>query len=93
MPASTSRLAAASLPVTSPIRRGRRGKTPLAGGVEEPFGGEPLLQPLERGEVRAEAEPLDRQRAQAEVAPGLEELGSAEDVRSPSARSSRSASN
>ena len=53
---------------------------PLPIGGEEPLGGELLLPPLERGQVGAQPEPLDRQRAQPEVAPLLEELRAAEDV-------------
>ena len=77
---STSRLAAASLPVTSPIRRGSARQRPLALGREEPLGGELALQPLERGEVVAEPEALDRERAQAEVAARFEQLRPAVDV-------------
>ena len=77
---STSRRAAASLPVTSPIRRGKRGSGRLRAGVEEPFGGQRLLQPLDRGQVRAEPEPLEREGAQPELALGGEELGPAEHV-------------
>ena len=77
---STSRFAAASLPVTSPIRRGQPRQRALPLGREQPFGRELRLQPLERREVRAEAEALDRERAQAEVAALLEQLGPAEDV-------------
>ena len=77
---STSRLAAASLPVTRPIRRGRRGSGRLRAVGEQPLGGELRLQPLERGEVGAEPEALDRERPQAEVAPLLPELGPPVDV-------------
>ena len=77
---STSRLAAASLPVTSPIRRGRRGSGRLRSAREEALGGELPLQALERGEMVAEAEALDREGPQAEVARGLEQLGPPEDV-------------
>ena len=77
---STSRFAAASLPVTSPIRRGKRGSGRLRLSSNSPSRGELLLQPLERGEVRAEAEALDRQRPQAQLAALLVELGAAEDV-------------
>ena len=55
-------------------------KRPLALGGEEPLGGELALQPLERREVRAEAEPLDRQCAQPEVAARLEEVRPPVDV-------------
>ena len=68
------------MPVTSPIRRGRSGSGALALGREEALGRELRLQPLERREVRADAEALDRERAQAEVAALLVELGPAEDV-------------
>ena len=77
---STSRLAAASLPVTSPIRRGKRGSGRLRRLVEQAFACELLLQPLERREVRAEAEALDRQRFEPQLAALLVELGAAEDV-------------
>ena len=77
---STSRFAAASLPVTSPIRRGKQRQRALALGGEEPFGGELRLQPLERGEMRADAEALDRERPQPELAALLVELRPAEDV-------------
>ena len=66
--ASTSFFAAASLPVTSPIASRQARQRSLAAGVEEPFRGELLLQPLERGEVVAEAEALDREGPQPEVA-------------------------
>jgi hypothetical protein len=49
------------------------GERALAGRREETFGGKSLLEPLERGEVRAEAEALDRERAQPELAACLEE--------------------
>ena len=61
-----------------PARQQRQRALPLGG--EEPLGGELRLQPLERGEVRADAEALDRERAHAVVAALLEELGPAEDV-------------
>src|SRR5207237_6663465 len=47
---------------------------------EHTFRGQLLLQPLERGEVVAEPEPLERESPQAEVALRLEELWPAEDV-------------
>ena len=72
--AITSRFAAASLPVTRPIRRGSRGSGALPLGGEQPLVGELPLQPLERREVLAEAEALDRERAQPEVAALLEQL-------------------
>ena len=53
---------------------------PLALGREEALVGELALEALQRGEVVAEAEALDREGAQAEVAAGLEELGTPEDV-------------
>ena len=77
---STSRLAAASLPVTSPISRGIRGSGRLRVGGEQALGGELLLQPLERGEVRAEPVALDRERPEVEVAPLLVQLRTAVDV-------------
>ena len=67
-------MAAASFPVTSPMRRGRSGQRPLALGGEEALGRELALQPLERREVVAEPEALERERAQAEVAARLEQL-------------------
>jgi hypothetical protein len=76
---STSRFAAASLPVTRPIRRGSSGSGTLA--LEHSFGGELLLQPLERRQVVAEPEALDRERAHAVVALRLEQLGAPEHVR------------
>ena len=53
---------------------------PLALGGEEALGRELLLQPLERREVGAEPEALDRERAQVEVAALLVELRPAVDV-------------
>src|SRR5207247_11076883 len=49
-------------------------------GRDQPFRSELPLQPLERREVVAEAEALDRERTQAEVGALLEELRAAEDV-------------
>ena len=48
--------------------------------LEHAFGSELLLQPLERGEMVADPEALDRQSAHAEVALCLEQLRSAEHV-------------
>ena len=62
------------------MRRGKQRQRPLALGGEEPLGGELALQPLERRQVRAEAEALDRERAQPEVAARGEELRPPEDV-------------
>ena len=59
-------------------REARQGA--LARLVEQPFAGELLLQPLERGQVGAEADALDRQRAQAKLAALLVELRAAEDL-------------
>ena len=56
------------------------GERPLVGVVEQPLRGELRLQPLERGEVSAEAEALDRQRLEPQLAALLVELGPAEDV-------------
>ena len=57
------------------VRRSRfAGKGSLSLGGEEPFLRELLLQALERREVLAEPEALDRKRAEAEVAACLEEL-------------------
>ena len=53
---------------------------PLPLGREQPLGGELLLQPLERREVRAEPEALDRERAQVEVAALLVQLRPPVDV-------------
>ena len=72
-------MAAASFPVTSPTRRGKRGSGRLR-RLEEALGRELLLQPLERREVVAEPEALDRERAEAEVAARLEELRPPVDV-------------
>jgi hypothetical protein len=52
----------------------------LALRCEEPFRREPLLQPLQRGEVGAGAVALDREHAEPEVAALLEELGPSVDV-------------
>src|SRR5207247_11197113 len=48
--------------------------------LDDAFRCELLLQALERGEVVSEPEPLDRERAHAEIAACLKELGSPEDV-------------
>ena len=77
---STSCFAAASLPVTSPISRGKRGSGRLRSAAKRPFGRERALQPLERGEVRAEAEALDREHLEPQLAALLVELRAAEDV-------------
>ena len=53
---------------------------PLARVGEEALGGEGRLQALERGEVGADAEALDRERAELELAALLVELRPAEDV-------------
>ena len=53
---------------------------PLALGGEETLGGERALEPLERCEMRAETETLDRQHLQPQLAALLVELGAAEDV-------------
>ena len=52
----------------------------LAGGVEETLRGQRLLQPLDRGQVLAEPEPLQRERAEVGTRPWREELGPAEHV-------------
>ncbi len=52
----------------------------LARVVEEPLGRERALQPLERREVRPDAEALDRQCLQAQLAALRVELGAPEDV-------------
>ncbi len=77
---STSRLAAASLPVTSPIAPRESRQRVACARREEPFGGELPLQALEGGEMVAEAEALDREGPQPKVAAGLEQLGTPEDV-------------
>ena len=77
---STSRFAAASLPVTSPISRGNRGSGALARSARTALRRRASLQPLERREVRAEPVALDRQRLQPQLATLLVELGPAEDV-------------
>ena len=56
------------------------GQRALAALVEQPLRRELLLQPLERGEVRAEAEALDRERLEPQLAALLVELRPAEDV-------------
>src|SRR5262249_24705482 len=58
----------------------------LAALLEDPLGAELLLQPLERGEVLAEAEPLDRERAQSQLALLLPQLRPAVDVDALSVR-------
>ncbi len=77
---STSRFAAASLPVTRPISLGKRGSGRLRSAREESLGRELLLQPLECSEMRADAEALDRQHLQTQLAALLVQLGPAEDV-------------
>ena len=75
---NTSRFAAASFPVTSPIRRGMQRQRPLA--LEHALGGELPLQTFERGEMVAEPEALDRERAHTEVASRFEQLRPSEHV-------------
>ena len=71
----TSRFAAASFPVTSPILRGRNGSgASLRDPAKSPSPRELLLQPLERREVVALAEALERERAQLELALRREQL-------------------
>ena len=53
---------------------------PLPRRVEQPLGCECALQPLERHEVCAEPEALDRQRSQSQLAALLVQLRAAEDV-------------
>src|SRR4030095_4710959 len=48
------------------------GQGTLAGRGEQPFVGELALEPLERGEMVTQPEPLDRQRPEPEVATRLE---------------------
>ena len=89
----TSRFAAASLPVTRPMRRGSWGVAALFGG-EELLRGELPLEALECRQVVAEAEAFDREGAEAELAASLEEPGRPYTwTRSPLTRSRRSASN
>ena len=63
-----------------PDPAGEERERPLALGGEQALGRERLLQPLDPGEGRAEADRLERERAEAEAAARLEELGPAEDV-------------
>ena len=58
----------------------------LSLGREEPFGRELLLEPLERGEVGAEAEALDREHLEAQLALLRPHLGAAVDVDSLAVR-------
>src|SRR5439155_24673711 len=58
----------------------QEGQRPLPLRREEALGGELLLQALQGREVRPEAEALDRQRAQPELAALLEEAGPPVDV-------------
>ena len=62
------------------MRRGSRGSGRLRSSREQSLAGELRLQSLDRGEVRADAEALDRQRAQAKLAARFVQLGTAEDV-------------
>ena len=68
-------MAAASFPVTSPMRAGRSGSGRLRSAAKSPSAASLRLQPLERGEVVAEAEALERERAQPELAARLVQLG------------------
>ena len=63
---------------SDPARKARQ--RALARGVEEPLVGELLLQPLDRGQMRAEPEALERECAQPELAFRREELGPPEHV-------------
>ena len=63
--------------MSTPTARGKRGSAALALGGEQPFRGERPLQPLDRGEVVAEPEALDRRDAEGQLALGLVELGPA----------------
>ena len=54
--------------------RRQQGHRPLAFSGEKPFGGQLRLQALERGQVLAEPEALERERPQAELAARLEQL-------------------
>ena len=58
----------------------KTGQRALVGGVEEPFVGELLFQPLDRGQMRTESEALERECAQPELAFRREELGTPEHV-------------
>ena len=55
------------------------GQGALALGREQPLGGEHPLEALDRGEMVAEPDSLDRARAEAELALGLVDLGLALD--------------
>ena len=59
----------------NPIRPGRNGSRRLRRRVEEPLGGQHLLQPFEAGQQLAEADLADLVGAQAQRAPGREEVG------------------
>ena len=61
-----------------PPRQERQPPLPLRG--EQALGGELLLQALQRGQVLADPEPLERERAEAELALRLVELWAAVDV-------------
>ena len=77
---TTSRLAAASLPQTSPIDAGQERQRPLALGGEQALGGEPHAHLLDPAQQLAEAELLDRVRPEAELALRLPQLAAAERV-------------
>ena len=64
---------------------------PLALGREQPFRRELLLQPLERGQVLAQAEALDRERPQPQLALRLEQLRPPVDVHALAVRAGRAA--
>ena len=77
---STSRFAAASLPVTSPISRGNRGSGRFRSAAKSPSAASFRFSRSSAARWAPRPIALDRQRAQAEVAALLVELGAAEDV-------------
>ena len=85
-----SRLAAASLPVSRPIRRGRAAAGACA-RRRRALGGQLALQPLDPREDAPRPTRLDRERAQPEDAAGRVELGPPEDVDARRRRRARAA--
>ena len=75
-----SRFAAASLPVRSPIRRGKRGSGRFLAGANSPSAASVRLQPLEPRQDVSEPDRLDRERPELELTASLVELGPPEDV-------------
>ena len=78
--ARTSCFAAASLPVTRPIRRGRHGSAACARRAKSPSAASFAFSRSIAARCVTEAEALDRERPEAEVPARLEELRSPEDV-------------